>query len=268
MTEGRGTGVDGASALRRLVDFVLPVGCVSCRSWIPRPSGDGPSSIVCRRCRSKLPVASWPRCPRCHAPRGTGRDPSPECLECRDWPPELTRARYAHVLEAPASDLVHGLKYEGWPELAEVMGRAMAATAVAELGVDATAPAVVPVPTTPRRIRERGYNQARLLAEVVASHLDLPLVAVLRRDFAPSSQTTLSPRERRENVRGAFRVVDGGVELEARDVLLVDDVLTTGATAGEAARTLDSAGTASVHLLTFARALQGARGRARDRPAA
>lgn len=255
------------TGLRRVVDFLLPVGCVSCRSWIPQRSGDGASSIVCRRCRSKLPVASWPRCPRCHAPRGTGRDPSPECRECRDWPLELTRARYAFVLQAPATDLVHGLKYEGWRELAETMGRAMARTAVADLGVDGIS-LVVPVPTTRRRIRERGYNQARLLADVVASSLDLPLADVLCRGRAPSSQTTLSPRERRENVRGAFRVSAGSVALEGRDVLLVDDVLTTGATAGETARTLGSARTASVHLITFARALHSSASGRKERPAA
>lgn len=263
----------------RFLDFLLPAGCVSCRSWIPTRSGDEAVSIVCRRCRSRLATASWPRCPRCHAPRGTGRDPALDCLECRDWPPELARARYAHLLDGPAMDLVHGLKYEGWRELADIMGRAMARTARAELdgtsSVEADRPVlVVPVPTTERRMRDRGYNQARLLAEVVASDLDRPLAEALHRGRAPSSQTTLSPRERRENVRGAFRVATGPEErpadpedrpadsrkLTGRDILLVDDVLTTGATAGEAARTLAAAGAASVQLLTFARALQSAMG--------
>lgn len=270
----------------RVLDFLLPTGCVSCRSWIPTRSGDEAVVIVCRRCRSRLATASWPRCPRCHAPRGTGRDPAPDCLECRDWPPELARARYAHLLDGPAMDLVHGLKYEGWRELADIMGRAMARTARAELdgtsSVEADRPVlVVPVPTTDRRMRDRGYNQARLLAEVVASELGRPLAEALHRGRAPSSQTTLSPRERRENVRGAFRIAScregpaaGPEERPAdpedrpadsrkptgRDILLVDDVLTTGATAGEAARTLAAAGAASVQLLTFARALQSAMG--------
>lgn len=190
-------------------------------------------------------------------------------------------------------DLVHGLKYEGWRELADTMGRAMARTARAELDAPSFVEAyrtalVVPVPTTDRRMRDRGYNQARLLAEVVASDLDRPLAEALRRGRAPSSQTTLSPRERRENVRGAFHIAScrEGLaadherrpddregrpddpedrlavsrELTGRDILLVDDVLTTGATAGEAARTLAAAGAASVQLLTFARALQSAMG--------
>ena len=103
-------------------------------------------------------------------------------------------------------------------------------------------------------MRRRGYNQAALLAREVATELELPVREVLQRVSAPRSQTTLSPRARRENVRGAFRA-HGTTDLSGRAVLLVDDVLTTGATAGEAATTLVEAGAVSVALITFARAL-------------
>lgn len=268
--------------MRGLVDFVLPTGCVACRSWIPPVDTEGePRSIVCEACTTRLARASWPRCPRCHAPRGTGRADAADCLDCRDWPPELTRARYAHVLAPPATDLVHALKYEGWRELADPMGAAMAETAarqveglgparstpteagarstVAEAGARPTGPArwiVVPVPTTAERIARRGYNQAGLLADAVARRLRLPVWTVLERRAAPRSQTALSPAERRENVRGAFDARESLARRSAgAHVLLVDDVLTTGATAGEAARTLASLGVGSVSLVTFARAL-------------
>lgn len=234
-----------------MLDFLLPTGCVVCRSWIPAEEGRGAADIVCRRCTIRLAPASWPRCPRCHAPRGTGREAASGCLECRDWPPALSRARYAWILAPPATELVHALKYEGWRELAEPMGVAMAR----ELGRDRLpGGVVVPVPTTPARARRRGYNQAGLLAGVVARRLGLPYHEGLRRSSAPSSQTSLSPRARKENVRGAFAVVDGA-GIEGTEVVLVDDVLTTGATAAEAASTLASAGAASVSLVTFARAL-------------
>ncbi len=242
-----------------------------CRAWIPAggPSG-APAPLVCVRCRTRLIGASWPRCPRCHAPSGTGRSEAPDCIECREWPAELTRARYAHVLEPPATDLVHALKYEGWRELADFMGAVMARTAVRHVDGVATGRAddpptgraddpptgawiVVPVPTTIARVRARGYNQAGLLADEVARRLDLPTHDALGRRRSPASQTTLSPRERRENVRGAFAPGDS-VPRGAR-VLLVDDVLTTGATAGEAARVLRGAGAGPVTLLTFGRAL-------------
>lgn len=235
-----------------LLDFLLPTGCIVCRRWIP--ARETPP-IVCVSCRTRLTEAPWPRCPRCHHPRGTGRVSAPDCLECREWPPELTAARYAYVLGPPAADLVHALKYEGWRELSDLMGAAMAA--VVEGCVPSGARAiVVPVPTTPRRLKERGYNQARLLAERVASLLDLPLQPVLARAAASRSQTSLTPSERRENVRGAFGPTATGFRgVKGSHVLLVDDVLTTGATAAEAARTLDRAGAATVTIVAFARAL-------------
>jgi len=184
-----------------------------------------------------------------------------DCLECSTWPAELTAARYAYVLAPPASDLVHALKYEGWRELAPLMSRAMAR--VVPRGTDARGSssrperiAVVPVPTTERRLRERGYNQAELLAEGVGRALGRPCLPALRRERATVSQTTLAPSERRENVRGTFSLSSSASRLVPdADVLLVDDVLTTGATAGEAAVTLTRAGAASVTLVTFARAL-------------
>jgi len=182
-------------------------------------------------------------------------------LECRDWPAALTRARHAYALEPPADDLVHALKYEGWGELADPMGAAMAAAAERGAGDPLTAggaprTVVVPVPTTAARLRRRGYNQAELLARRVAALRGLPPVPAIARAGGGGSQTSLAPSERRENVRGAFRPVRSEASLVAgSDVLLVDDVLTTGATASEAALALASMGAASVTLLTYARAL-------------
>ncbi len=81
--------------------------------------------LVCARCRTRLKVAPWPRCGRCHFPSGTGRTSDLQCRGCRDWSAALSTARYAYVLAPPADDLVHALKYEGWPELAPVMASAM-----------------------------------------------------------------------------------------------------------------------------------------------
>lgn len=186
------------------------------------------------------------------------------------WPAELASARYAHLLEPPASDLVHALKYEGWRELAHPMGRAIAriarghaerragqraGTAAGGAAGGPAVPLVVPVPTTRRRVRSRGYNQARLLAGVVAAELGLPLVDALERRSTPRSQTTLSPAERRENVRDAFGPSEHVRRVRGRRTYLVDDVLTTGATAGEAAKVLAAHGASEVRLLTFGRAL-------------
>jgi len=243
-----------ASWGRDFLDLLLPPGCAACKTWLP---GGRAAPLVCGRCRSRLRVAPWPRCPRCHFPRGAHRPEAPDCFECRDWPPELSAARWAYVLATPADDLVHALKYEGWSELADLMGDALASAAArAPLARRGPGAVMVPVPTTARRLRRRGYNQAGLLAERLARARGDALVQALTRPREGRSQTTLAPTERRQNVKGAFVPVASAVPLIAgKEVLLVDDVLTTGATAGEAARALAAMGAASVTLVAFARAL-------------
>lgn len=115
---------------------------------------------------------------------------------------------------------------------------------------------VTAMPTTATRIRERGYNQAGLLAERVAQSKGVRLVNGLARTHASKSQTSLHPSERHSNVQGAFRVLRAAHEaFRGADVLLVDDVLTTGATASAAASELTLAGARQVTILAFARAL-------------
>ena len=99
-----------ASWAADFTDLLMPAGCISCGVWVP---GGRAAPLVCPRCRTRLKVAPWPRCERCHFPSGTGRTSDLQCRGCRDWPAALAAARYAHVLAPPADDLVHALKYEG-----------------------------------------------------------------------------------------------------------------------------------------------------------
>lgn len=115
---------------------------------------------------------------------------------------------------------------------------------------------MVPVPTTRTRRRRRGYNQAAVLAEAVGGILGRPVVRALHRRPGARSQVALQPLERGHNVLRAFEARgEGSRRIRGRHVLLVDDVLTTGATAGAASRTLGAAGATGVSLLTFARAM-------------
>jgi ComF family protein len=241
----------GAAAL---LDFLLPRGCLACGSW--RPQGSEADALLCGLCRSRLRQASWPRCPRCHLPVGTGRTPARDCRECRDWPSSLGHARYAWVLEPPASDMVHALKYGGWSELAREMGGDMAGLRLPRL--TAARAVVVPVPTTAKRGRRRGYNQAELLARAFAGARGLGVVDGLRRAGEGATQVALHPSQRRANVRGVFTAREGASRrLRGTHVLLVDDVLTTGSTAAEAAAELARMGASQVTLVAFARALPG-----------
>ncbi len=238
--------------IQSLLDLLFSPICLACDG--PISPGDT-ARLICRRCRSRLPVPPAPLCPRCGAPRlRTGRaEAGLACRECERWPPALRAARSACLLLPPADRVVHRLKYRGWSALAEPMAERMAQV---PLPPDvAQARLVVPVATTAARRRTRGYNQAALLASALAKRTDRQVLEALERSTATSSQIALQPAERGANVSGAFRVV-AGVErgLKRADILLVDDVLTTGATAGECARALMAAGARSVSILTFARA--------------
>jgi len=183
--------------------------------------------------------------------------PGAGCRECAPWPQEIAAARFCFELVPPVDDLVHGLKYEGWRELAPFMGRALAGAPIPVPWYDVV---VVPVPTTRARLRDRGYNQAELLARVVAQRRSVPLAHALTRPRSTGSQTALTADGRLANVRGAFdRGAQAGL-VRGRTVVLVDDVLTTGATASAAAESLSVLGAERIIVLTFARAvLSGAR---------
>ena len=236
------------AVLQDVLDLLLPRGCLACGSRIPPEEAH---ALVCASCRLHLRTPPAPFCSRCQAPRGTGQAPGETCLECKDWPPVLASARAAVVLESTAGAMIHALKYRGWRNIAGLMGQKMPRDGLSALP---SAP-VIPVPTTSWRRRTRGYNQAAVLAREVSRLWNRPLLEALVRPSG-RTQVRLGPRERAENVRGAFRVLERfRSRIQGRDVILVDDVLTTGATAQAAAKALEAAGVGSVHLRTFARAL-------------
>ncbi|MBT8395848.1 MAG: ComF family protein [Gemmatimonadetes bacterium] len=237
------------SALAKdLVELLLPRGCLGCGDRIPPEETEG---LVCPRCRTLLRPPPDPRCFRCDAPLGTGRPKGSPCLECALWPDILASARAAVVLEPPADALVHALKYGGWRSLANLMGRKMAQVCPRAL----TDPLIIPVPTTPGRRRTRGYNQAFVLAEAVAEEVRGTVSEALARPRG-RTQVRLGPSERRVNVEGSFVTVPSSrSRIRGREVILIDDVLTTGATALSATGVLAREGASSVCLLTFARAL-------------
>ncbi len=245
----------GAGGLgRRAMDFFLPSACLACSSRIP-PGATGAAGLVCATCRTRLRPVPSPICLRCGYPGGTGRAPGAPCLECRDWPPVLRSARCAVVLTGPAGRLVHALKYGGWRELAPLMAGRMTHALRTSPGVPAAA-VVVPVPTTRARRRRRGYNQAALLARELALSTGRPLREALVREGDQRTQVALHPDERRANVQRAFSVrAEARPELREAHVVLVDDVLTTGATALAAAGALGSGGAHAVSVVAFARSL-------------
>jgi ComF family protein len=236
--------------LHHVLDLVFAPLCLGCNGLIA--AGDA-ARLVCRRCRSRLRRPPPPFCERCGAPlRLTGREASAfGCPECAAWPDALRCARSACLLEPPADRLVHQLKYRGWRDLAAPLAERMAAVSW-PAGLHEP-PVIAAVPTTGRRLRERGYNQAQLLADALARATRTAAAPLLRRDAASRTQTALQPAARAANVAGAFAVRG---DVDGAHVVLVDDVLTTGATAAECARTLAAEGACCIRLVTFARAFE------------
>ncbi len=232
-------------AARLALDIALPTLCVACREPV---DGEG----VCAGCWAKLSFIAPPYCPRLGIP--FVYDPGPELLsmEAIANPPAYQRARAAVRYDDVARTLVHALKYQDRTDLAPAMGRWMARAGRELLG---EADALVPVPLHWRRGWSRRYNQSGALARVIERQSGVRLASeALRRVRPTAQQIGLSRSQRASNVQGAFKVAaDRQADIAGRRVILVDDVLTSGATVDACARALLRAKAASVDVLVFAR---------------
>jgi len=219
-----------------VLDFLLPPRCGGCRrvgAWL------------CDPCRSKIRRLEEPLCRRCGVEVESARR---EC-GCRGRLRSLTRLRSAVAYEGPAETAVHRFKYEGWRRLAGPLAQLVAERLAVE-GVAARW--VVSVPLHPARLRQRGYNQAELLAHELRRRLQLlapPGELVRTRPTPP--QVGHDRLRRFENVRDAFAW--RGCELEGQSILLIDDVATTGATLDACATALRMAGSGPVTGVSVAR---------------
>lgn len=227
--------------MRALLDLIFPARCPGCREIF---DGRGP---FCQRCLETCADLAARRCGRCCEPEVDGL-----CAHCRSAPPAFEEACVPFLYGGALAEAVHRFKYEDCPHYAE---------ALAELALDAAKPSlawctlVAPASPHPRRLRSRGYDQAYLLARALARRAGkavAPRALSRVRDTAPQVGQGRAARE--ENVRGAFCAAPERVR--GHRVLLVDDVLTTGATAHAAALALRGAGAAGVRLFALARAAE------------
>jgi ComF family protein len=242
------------------LDLLFPAFCPVCHNTL----GPGRRDPLCGACWESIERMTPPWCDRCGRPfapvdHGPAASSSTDgaadgfglCGGCRLDPPVFDWARSAAVYAGTVREAIHALKFNGKTPLARPLGALMVECCGA--GLPAGVTAVVPVPLARARERARGYNQAFLLAERVAHGCGVPLRArwLARRRDTPA-QSDLTAAERRANVRHAFGASSAVL---GAHVVLVDDVLTTGATASECARALNAAGASAVGVLTVARVL-------------
>jgi ComF family protein len=234
------------------LDLVFAPVCVACGQAISTADSE---RMVCRLCWLRCRPLPSPRCPRCWSPRLLDAEPEPACRTCREWPASVRAIRSAYMIGDAPRRVVHALKYRGWEAVADRMAAKMASLIDFPRDVDEEGKLVVPVPTSAARRRERGYNQAELLARGFAARTGRVMDATLLvRTRATATQTALHPSERRANVARAFAVPpERAAELVGEHVVLVDDVWTTGATALACVEALLEAGARVASVATFAR---------------
>ena len=235
--------------VRTVTDLVLPPRCPACRVIV---DGDG---RFCLDCWQQLAFITAPQCAVCGTPFGHDRGAGAECGACLAEPPRFDTARAALAYGGPARTVLLAMKHGDRQHLARVMAPHMARAAGDMLGPGVV---LVPVPLHRWRLWRRGFNQAALLAQELARLSGAATdVDALVRVKATKPSAGMGRKARADNVRGAFRVA-ARERVKGRDIVLVDDVLTTGATADACARHLRRAGARSVHVLTFARVVREA----------
>ncbi len=238
--------------LLQTLRLLLSIECAHCGV----PLRSDPITYFCSRCWESISVSPLVRCTRCDrpftSPVATTYSPNHLCQACRKHPPAFTRAWTLFPYVPPLQDAICLYKYRGKVDLAIPLARLMITHMPPLSSVDVT----IPVPLHERRLREREFNQSLLLADRIASHLKIPLsYSNLVRIISSPAQTTLRRKDRLRNLRGAFGLRQPEM-VSGRQILLVDDVFTTGTTVNECAKTLRKAGAGDVFVLTLGRSME------------
>lgn len=235
-----------AAAKTVALNLLLPPQCLSCAAEVSAPGH------LCSACWTEIDFLGGAGCARCGAPFETPELDGAVCGACTRETPPYTMARSVMRYDDKAKGLIISFKHADRLEGAPAFGRWLARAGAEML---ACADVVTCVPLHRRRLWGRKYNQSALLAEAVSIEAARPFdPLMLERKRATPTQGGLTKRQRRYNVAGAFRVRPGWeARIKDATVVLVDDVMTTGATVESCARTLKRAGARDVHVLTLAR---------------
>ncbi|MDO8786277.1 MAG: ComF family protein [Syntrophales bacterium] len=244
------------SILKGLTDVIFPPSCVTC-GVVLKPDKNLP---FCPICFSRINFIRPPLCTRCGIPFNGHEAGDHLCGDCLTSEVYFSVARAVGRYENTILDAIHCFKYRGKIAVGEILGRLMADFARQALDIKDYS-LIMPAPLHPKRLRERGFNQSVILAQTVSKRFSIVLdFMTLKRHIHTKPQVSLGKKERELNVRGAFEVSDKE-KIRGKNIILVDDVYTTGSTVKECARVLTEGKAAKVAVLTFARAVQPDSGR-------
>lgn len=233
----------------KILNIIFPPQCLNCDALVPT------HGTLCNGCWQQLHFITEPCCARCGLPFEYEIGEGAECAACIEDAPIYDRARSVLVFDEVSKALVHKLKFQDDTYLARIFAKWMVKQANV-LFTDAEI--IVPVPLNRWRLASRRYNQSALLAKHIAKLSDKPYMPEwIIRTRRTQPQTGLNKSEREENVRGAFVVPEAAEPaLKNASILLVDDVMTTGATIEACAKTLLKGGAKSVNVLTLSRVVR------------
>ena len=239
-----------APFVRRAIDAALcalyPPHCAKCEA-------DTASGVhLCRSCAGKAHRIESPFCQKCSEPFDGAIDGAFTCSNCGHLTRNFECAVSRYLSKGVVRDFIHRFKYNQHFYLRHPLADWLSETLVDERILSCGIDAFVPVPLHPARRRERNFNQAEVLARLIAPRAGKPVVQALRRDRYTTTQTRFDRHQRMENLRNAFSVRHNA-PVQNRHLILVDDVFTTGSTVDECARVLREAGAASVRVVTVAR---------------
>ena len=235
------------NALGGIASLFYPPACAICCANVAR------REYLCEECEAKITRIVPPFCARCSEPfEGAITGPF-TCANCAHRKIHFDAAVSAYRSRGIVRRVILDFKYGRQAHLRHLVARWLFAALDDDRLRQQRFDVIIPVPLHPARERERGFNQAELLAELLRSHMSIQMKAMLERTRYTTTQTAFDRAERMENLHGAFRLRKGEKMRNLR-VLLIDDVLTTGSTLSECARVLKKAGAISVHAATAARA--------------
>ena len=231
-------------------NIIFPPQCISCAN-ILKPSKE---EIFCLTCREQIKYLTRSLCPICGMAFLNSPSESHLCGNCLENKPYFSCARAVASYETIILDTIHQFKYSRDLSIGSALASFLAAFSFPDFEFQVSA-ILVPVPLHIKKLRERGFNQSLILANALSKKKRIEVnFSLLKRHKSTLTQTGLNKKEREQNIKGAFEVSDKKI-ISGKNVILIDDVYTTGATLNECAKTLMKAGAGKVAALTLARVL-------------